>query len=191
MEWHNFKVCSMYGVIVCVFLFIIGKGEYALIPIIIYPFYGLFVCLKEIKKKKKLVAQFDDVPEHIKQLLICHIMKRSPKLKKRIEKNVKTDISLGNYRAASTLLVDKSKIEPREADADYDYYLTFDNGDKYEVTRGNYESTRVGDRLWVVATPTDTMRVVQSGDEYFNLFVYGLNYEENNNDSCDDGYFVK
>ncbi len=193
MDWHNFKVLSIYGVIVCVFLSIVGMGELAILPIIIYPFYGLVVCIKEFRKKKKLNMQLEEVPEHIKQILICHIMKRSPKLKKRIEKNVQIDICEGNYKVASTSLVDKTKIDPKEPDADYDYFLTFDNGDKYEVTRGNYESSHIGDRLWVVATPTDTMRVIQSGTAFSNMFVYGLNYEEKHNifATTDDGCFVK
>lgn len=191
MDWHNFKVLSIYGVIVCVFLFIIGKGELAILPIIIYPFYGLIVCVKEFRKKKKLNMQLEEVPDHIKQILICHIMKRSPKLKKRIEKNIQADICAGNYKVASTLLVEKTEIPSEESDGSPTYYLAFDNHDKYEVIRGNYESAHIGDRLWVVATPTDTMRVIQSGEEYSNMFVYGLNYEESYNYSCDDGYFVK
>lgn len=191
MDWHNFKVLSIYGVIVCVFLFIIGKGELAILPIIIYPFYGLIVCVKEFRKKKKLNMQLEEVPENIKQILICHIMRRSPKLKKRIEKNIQADICAGNYKVASTLLVEKIEIPSEESDGSPTYYLTFDNHDKYEVTRSNYESTHIGDRLWVVATPSDTMRVIQFGEEYSNMFVFGLNYKENYNYSCDDGDFVK
>ena len=55
MDWHNFKVLSLYGVIVCIFLFIIGKSELAILPIIIYPFYGLIVCVKEFRKKKHCI----------------------------------------------------------------------------------------------------------------------------------------
>lgn len=193
MNWHNFKVISIYGIIACVFLFIVGEKDIAILALIGYPLYGLIVCINEFKKKKKLDAQLEDVSENIKQILICHIMKRSPKLKKRVERDIKADICNGNYKVASALLIDKSRVDPKESDADYDYYLTFDNNDKYEVTRNNYESSQVGDRLWVVATPTGTMRVIQSGEEYFNLFAYGLNYEEKHNffATTDDDYFVK
>ena len=181
MDWHNFKVVSIYGVIVCVFLFIVGEHDIAILALVGYPIYGLIVCINEFRKKSKLNAQLDDVPENIKQILICHIMKRSPKLKKRIVKSIQSDICEGNYKVASAILTEKTEIPPTESDGSSTYYLKFDNNDKYEVIRGNYENSNIGDRLWVVATPTDTIRVIQSGAEFFNMFVYGLNYKEKHN----------
>lgn len=101
VDWHNFKVLSIYGVIVCVFSTIIGKGKLTLLPIIIYSLYGLIICVKEYRTKKKLNAQLDTLPEYIKQIVICHIMKRDNKIKRYDKEQIIEDVLHGNYKSAS------------------------------------------------------------------------------------------
>lgn len=46
MDWHNFKVLSMYGVIVCVILLIAGQVGFAILALVGYSAFGVASTLK-------------------------------------------------------------------------------------------------------------------------------------------------
>ncbi len=172
MDWHNFKVMSVYAVVLCVILFIIGQSGLAIIALVGYSMYGLIDCIKQYNKKRKIDNDLEGISENIKEITICHITKRNPKLKKSVEQRIKKDIANGNYQINTFQLVDKISIADDEPDGGSDYYLTFDNNDKYHVYRIVYDNAHIGDTLYIITTPTDVIKVIRSKTEYFNLFTY-------------------
>ena len=178
MDWHDFKVLSMYGVIVCVFfIVIVGKVEYGVLGLIGYSIFGVFLSIKRFLKSKSLNQAFEGLPEYIKEITTCHILKRNPKLKKRVVKSIKKDIINGNFKAERFRLTEKISIPPVEADSNFEYFLLFDDSSKYQVKSIVYDASSVGDTLWIVTTTTEEMKVIQSKTEYFNMFTYVIKCE--------------
>lgn len=171
MDWHDFKVLSIYAVLVCIFLFIIGEEELAIVALIGYMAYGFIESIKKHMKNKKAAKRLDTAPEYIKGITISHIMKRNPKLNKREEKRIITDILNSNYKIETFRLTDKTAVADNEPDGGYDYFFTFDSKDRYQVISGTYDKARIGDVLYVVTTPTAVMKVICSDAEYFNMFT--------------------
>lgn len=172
MDWHNLKVMSLYAVIVCVFLLILGLVKYALIALVVYFLYGLIECIIQNNKKKKLQKDFENVSENIKEITICHIVKRNPKLKNSVVQRIKRDIIDGNFQTKTFSLTEKIAIADEDPDGGFDYYLTFNNTDKYRVRSIVYDNANKGDTLWIITTPTDEIKVIRSENDYFNMFTY-------------------
>lgn len=172
MDWHNFKVMSMYAVILCIVLFILGQGGLAILALIGYSMYGLIDCIKQYSKKRKNEKELENVSENIREIIVCHIVNRHPKLKNSTVKRIKGDIISGNYQVKSLYLTDMTSVVSDEPDGGIDYYLTFDNTDKYHVLSIVYDNAHIGDTLYIVTTPTDVIKVIRSKTEYFNMFTY-------------------
>ena len=172
MNWRDFKVFSIYGAIVCVVLFFLGQRELAIIPIIIYPIYGLISIIKKYRKKKKLNTQLDSVPDYMKNIVICHIMYRNKKISKKNRKQIIEDILNGDYKIETFDLIEKRTTESGSDDSySRDYYLKFNNGKEYQVIKSDYNSSNIGDRLFEVTTSTDKMMCIKTKNEYINMFT--------------------
>lgn len=57
--------------------------------------------------------------------------KKKPQTEKSIEQRIKQDIANGNYQIKAFQLTDKTSIADDEPDGGFDYFPTFDNGNKY------------------------------------------------------------
>lgn len=172
MKWHDLKVLTVYAVVVTAILFILGEKELAIAVIIIYPIYGLICCVVKNKARKKLDQELDTVSDHLREITQCHILNRNPKLNKSLVKKIKREVIDGNYQIKSMVLIKKTDIPSPEPDGGSTFYCEFDSGDKYRVTSGVYTRAREGAVLWVVTTPSTVMKVIQSEENYFNMFTY-------------------
>ena len=171
MDKHNFYVFLMYAVIVCVVLSLCGQTGLGVLALIGYTMYGLIVYAEGRRKQKRLEKCMENVSEQVREITICHIRARNPRLKKSEEEQVLKDISEGNYQIYSRLLTEKDREDFNDGDSGYDYYLTFDNKNTYWVSESVYDRVAVGDCLWVVKTSASVMQVLQSGPHgYFNMF---------------------
>ena len=184
MDWHNFKVMGIYAIIVFIFLLILGllKGQpmIAVFPALcfasFYLLYGLFDVLKSAMYKLKWEAKISDkINQNIKEITICHITKRHPKLKRRKAKQFINDINNKNYTIDKKTLTVISSESTGEADSGLDYYLKFSNDEYlYQVNESMAHRCNAGDVLWVLKTPTDTAYVLKQKNNYINLFFYNI-----------------
>lgn len=173
MDWHNFKVMSTYAVIIFVVLLLTGQIPLAFVALIGYSVYGLYLCIKAFVSEAALGKNLNSLGEPIKSILVCYFTKRHPKLKRSVKKRIKNDILNQNFVINSYQLTER-KSQPNSPDPDsgFSFLLTFTNGKTYSVYNIVYYKARVGDSLWVVETPSDTLLVMQNENEYFNMFTY-------------------
>jgi hypothetical protein len=163
---------SIYAGILCMILLLLGQGAFAMIALIGCSLYGFIDCIKQYSKKRKNEKELENVSENIREIIVCHIVNRHPKLKKSNVEKIKSDIINSNYQVKFFYLTDKTAVVSNEPDGGIDYYLTFDNTDKYHVLSIVYDNAHIGDTLYIVTTPTDVIKVIRSKNEYFNMFTY-------------------
>lgn len=170
MDKHNYLITLLYGFIACVILSLCGQFAFGITVLIGCVLYGLFQYARGRREEKNLMKQLRDVPEYVKEITLCYIRKRNPRLNKREEKQVLKDVSESKYEINSRRLIQKVAEETGDMDGGYNYYLTFENGSTYDVPERVYGFVAVGDNLWVVKTSALTMMVLQSGSHYYNMF---------------------
>ena len=129
-------------------------------------------CIKQYSKKRKNEKELENVPENIREIVVCHIVNRHPKLKNSTVKRIKGDIISGNYQVKSFCLTDMASVVSDDPDGGISYCLTFDHTDIYDVRSIVYDKAHIGDTLYIVTTPTDVIKVIRSKTEYFNMFTF-------------------
>ncbi len=170
MDWHNFKVIFLYAVVVCVVLLIFGQPVWALLALAVYSAYGLIDVLRDrnyATKWNNMISH--SVDEELKEILLCHITRRHPKINKKTIKKFITDINAGNYTIQKETIT-AIHSEPPTSDEGYTYYIEFDNNGKlYYMSAARIHDFHVGDVMWCISAGSHSANVVKGAKGYVNL----------------------
>lgn len=169
MDWHDFKVFLMYGVIVGTIMMFLDPF-WGVVILIGYPAYGFLYAIRKYRSKKKIEKAFDDtVSDLIKGISECHIFSRSPSLQIGRRKKLIWDVNHYNYKVYKLTIIKRYVIDSTEVDGAPSYYLVLSNNTTYHVLESEYRNCEEGQIVWIVKTPTETMQAVYSEYGWYNL----------------------
>lgn len=172
MDWHNFKVLCVFGVIACVLLLLLGQVWIAAFALPCCAIAGLISVLCGYGRKRSLEKRLVGVPAQIREIVSCYLLQRDTKCKKCEQEKLLEAITAGNYQLQSASLTEKTSVPGQEPDSGASYYLKFDNNENVWVHVTVYDRARIGDTLWILTTSAAEIKVMQTETEYFSMLTH-------------------